>query len=193
MKGVKMANFDTAYAITQKKEGGYANNLKDRGGETFHGIARNFWPKWKGWTLIDAHRKKFPMGINDSRNWKIVDKILEAEPRLKSLVKAFYQANFWDDVEGDALRSQAVANILFDWAVNSGEGSPAKAIQRIVGAKVDGDIGPATAIKINAYPSQEALPTLLRSERVKMIKKIVQNDPTQSVFLNTWLSRAQSV
>lgn len=188
-----MANFDTAYTITQKKEGGYANNLKDRGGETFHGIARNFWPKWKGWTLIDVHRKKFPMGINDSRNWKIVDKILEAEPRLKDLVKVFYRANFWDDVEGDAIRSQAVANILFDWAVNSGEGSPAKAIQRIVGAKVDGDIGPATAIKINAYPSQEALPTLLRSERVKMIKKIVQNDPAQSVFLNTWLSRAQSV
>lgn len=188
-----MANFETAYAITQKQEGGYANNLKDRGGETFHGIARNFWPKWKGWVLIDAHRKKFPAAIHSPKNWKAVDEILKSEPRLKDLVKAFYRANFWDDVEGDRISSQSVANILFDWAVNSGEGSPAKSIQRIVGAKADGDIGPATAAKINAYPSQEALPALLRADRLKKIKTIVRNDPTQAVFLKTWTSRAQSV
>lgn len=188
-----MARFEIAYLITQKQEGGYANNLKDKGGETFHGIARNHWPQWKGWVLIDAHRKKFPAGIHDSRNWRLVNEILKAEPRLKELVESFYRANFWDDVEGDRISSQSVANILFDWAVNSGEGSPAKSIQRIVGAKADGDIGPATALKINAYPSQDALPSLLRSERIKKIKAIVQNDPSQSVFLRTWTSRAQSV
>jgi lysozyme family protein len=32
----------------------------------------------------------------------------------------------------------------FDWAVNSGSGRPAKAIQRAVGAKQDGRIGPMT-------------------------------------------------
>lgn len=188
-----MADFQRAYTITQKQEGGYANNLKDKGGETFHGIARNHWPKWKGWVLIDAHRTKFPMGIHDPHNWKVVDQILKAETRLPELAQSFYRANFWDDIEGDRISNQSVANILFDWAVNSGEGSPAKSIQRIVGAKADGDIGPTTAAKINAYPSQDALPSLLRAERLKKIKAIVQNDPTQAVFLRTWTSRAQSV
>jgi lysozyme family protein len=186
-----MAQFEVAYAKTSRNEGGYANNLKDRGGETFHGIARKFWPMWTGWVLIDAERSKFPSDIHNSKNWKQVDKVLESVPRLKELVRSFYKANFWDDIEGDRINSQEVANTLYDWAVNSGEGSPAKAIQRIVGATPDGDIGPATAAKINAYVNQASLPGMLREKRVQLVKEIVKNDPSQSVFLDNWVSRAQ--
>lgn len=186
-----MADFGIAYGRTSENEGGYAHHLKDRGGETFHGIARRYWPMWNGWELIDAHRSKFPRDIHSPASWRKVDKILEAEPRLKELVRRFYRVNFWDDIEGDRIDSQEVANILYDWAVNSGEGSPAKAVQRIVGAKVDGDIGPATVAKINAYPAQESLPALLRAERVKMVRDIVRRDPSQAVFLEGWIERAQ--
>lgn len=186
-----MAKFEVAYARTSKNEGGYANNLKDRGGETFHGIARKHWPKWTGWTLIDAQRSKFPKEIHSPKNWKHVDKILNEIPRLKELVRSFYKTNFWDDIEGDRINSQEVANTLYDWAVNSGEGSPAKAIQRIVGAIPDGDIGPATASKINTYPNQVALPSMLREKRVQLVKDIVKNDPSQIVFLKNWVERAK--
>src|SRR2546426_796362 len=49
-----MADFD--YALTQllKVEGGYANDPRDPGGETYKGISRVFWPNWSGWPLIDA-------------------------------------------------------------------------------------------------------------------------------------------
>ena len=187
-----MAQFEVAYAKTSRNEGGYANNLKDRGGETFHGIARKFWPMWTGWVLIDAERSKFPSDIHNYKNWKQVDKVLESVPRLKELVRSFYKANFWDDIEGDRISSQDVANTLYDWAVNSSEGSPAKAIQWIVGATQDGDIGPATAAKINAYPDQSNLLDLLRQKRVQFVKEIVKKNPTQIVFLDNWLARAKT-
>lgn len=187
-----MAEFIQGYLRTKGNEGGYANDINDRGGETLGGISRNNWPKWTGWVLVDAHRNQFPTDIHNPKNWKIVDSILQSEPRLVPLTESFYKANFWDDIEGDTIHSQEVANILFDWAVNSGEGSPARVIQNIVGAKPDGDIGPKTAAKINAYPAQEALPKLLRSERIKAIKVIVQNNPSQRVFMDTWLHRAQN-
>ena len=46
-------------------------------------------------------------------------------------------------VRGDDLPS-GVDWCAFDWAVNSGSGRPAKAIQRAVGATPDGAIGPRT-------------------------------------------------
>lgn len=187
-----MAEFEKAYEKTSKNEGGYANHLKDKGGETFHGIARKHWPKWTGWVLIDAERPKFPKEIHSPKNWKHVDKILNEIPRLKELIRSFYKSNFWDDIEGDRINSQEVANILYDWAVNSGEGSPAKNVQRVIGAKVDGDIGPATTAKINAYQDQISLVSRLRDERVRVVKEIVQRDPSQNVFLSNWIERAQN-
>lgn len=186
-----MAQFEIAYKRTSINEGGYANNLKDRGGETFHGISRKNWPLWKGWVLIDDQRHRFPADIHNPKNWKLVDKFLSEVPRLKELVRSFYKANFWDDIEGDRINSQEVANTIYDWAVNSGEGSPAKSIQRIVGATVDGDIGPATAAKINSYPDQSILPSMLREKRVQLVKEIVKNDPSQKVFLTNWVERAK--
>ena len=44
-----MADFKVAFAKTIRFEGGYVNHKADKGGETYKGIARNFWPKWKGW------------------------------------------------------------------------------------------------------------------------------------------------
>ena len=58
-------------------------------------------------------------------------------------VASLYKTEYWDKVRGDDLPS-GVDWAAFDWAVNSGSKRPAKAIQRIVGAKQDGAIGPKT-------------------------------------------------
>ena len=58
-------------------------------------------------------------------------------------VGPIYKKNYWDRVKGDHLPS-GVDWCAFDWAVNSGSGRPAKAIQRAVGATADGAIGPQT-------------------------------------------------
>jgi lysozyme family protein len=43
-----MASFQQADALTSQIKGGYANNKLNRGGETYTGVARNFWPKRAG-------------------------------------------------------------------------------------------------------------------------------------------------
>jgi len=58
-------------------------------------------------------------------------------------VAPIYKKNYWDRVKGDDLPS-GVDWACFDWAVNSGSGRPAKALQRCVGATPDGAIGPMT-------------------------------------------------
>ena len=58
-------------------------------------------------------------------------------------VAPIYKKNYWDRVKGDQLPS-GVDWCAFDWAVNSGSGRPAKAIQRAVGATQDGAIGNQT-------------------------------------------------
>ena len=57
-------------------------------------------------------------------------------------VAPIYKQNYWDRVRADDLPS-GVDWAVFDWQVNSGNRS-AKALQRNVGAKADGAVGPMT-------------------------------------------------
>jgi lysozyme family protein len=188
-----MAEFVIAKKKTGGNEGGYSNNPNDKGKETYDGISRVNWPKWSGWVLIDGAKTLpgFPQDLHAKDNWKIIDTYLAKIPRLDELVTAFYKVNFWDTICGDLIVSQDIANTLYDWEVNSGEGYPAKAIQILVGSVVDGDIGPNTVKKINAYPDQVGLLNDLRKSRVSFVKKIVIDDPSQAEFLDGWITRAQ--
>ena len=47
-----MAEFEQAYAPLRGFEGGWCNDVGDAGGETYGGIARNFFPHWQGWPSL---------------------------------------------------------------------------------------------------------------------------------------------
>ena len=104
-----MANFDLEYQKLDKTEGFYSNDKVDAGKETFRGIARAKNPSWKGWRIIDAHRKKkdFPGCLRNLEE-------------LETARKSFYKINYWDPVGGDVLIHQSIAGQLFDMAVNKG-------------------------------------------------------------------------
>lgn len=104
-----MANFDKAWAVTAKNEGGYANDPNDNGGETYSGIARNYWPNWLGWHWLDA--------------WKVVHgrpKDNQTFSEMANDVISFYKEHFWDKVMGDKIINQDVATEIFDSSVNMG-------------------------------------------------------------------------
>ena len=115
------SNFDECLAMLLEHEGGYVNSKHDRGGMTNLGVTRRVYEDW-----VDR-------------------KVTEQEMRdlTPDDVAPIYKKNYWDRVKGDYLPS-GVDWCAFDWAVNSGSGRPAKAIQRAVGAKVDGAIGKQT-------------------------------------------------
>lgn len=62
--------------------------------------------------------------------------------------KKIYWHDYWMPLNADRL-SSALAEYLFDYAVNSGVGTAAKALQRAVGAQPDGKIGPKTLALVN--------------------------------------------
>jgi len=87
-------------------EGGYSLLKIDRGGETFMGISRRYWPSWMGWNLVDK-LKASPEELSKS-------------VELKVFAQDFYKANFWDRFVGDEIPDQEIANELFDTSVNLG-------------------------------------------------------------------------
>ena len=65
-------------------------------------------------------------------------------------IKAFYKANYWDKVCGDKLKSQNIANILFDTAVLEGYVAAIKRAQNIVGITANEVMNEELLTKLNA-------------------------------------------
>ena len=114
-------NFDKCLEMLLEHEGGYVNNVNDRGGMTNLGVTKRVYDEWIGRESTEQ----------------------EMRDLTPDDVAPIYKKNYWDRVKGDQLPS-GVDWCAFDWAVNSGSGRPAKAIQRAVGATQDGAIGNQT-------------------------------------------------
>lgn len=175
-----MAEFIIAYSNTAKWEGGYVNDPDDKGGETYAGISRKNWPNWEGWKIIDRYKEKasIPKGHVFDTQFIYVE------------VQEFYRTNFWGKIKGDQINNQAIANILYDQFVNSGYRA-VEAMQKVVGVKADGLIGPATLSAINGG-CQENIFNKFKALREKFYRDIVARNPSQSKFLNGWLNRLNS-
>ena len=147
-----MANFKTAYKKTGGYEGFYANVSGDRGGETYCGIARVFWPNWKGWKIVDQFKKDNGGSIKPRTEIK--------NPELTELVESFYKTNFWNVVGGDNIEDQKVANTLYDFGVNSGQSRSIKNIQKVLGLPETGKISKGLIEMIN-----DPLDNLIKNEK----------------------------
>ena len=99
-----MAQFSAALLVVLAHEGGYGNDPKDSGGETYKGIARNRQAQWAGWSLVDVYKQKPGFPAN-----------LEKSPVLQTEVSKFYKTSFWDVLLGDQIVNQAVAESIFDF------------------------------------------------------------------------------
>jgi lysozyme family protein len=87
---------------------------------------------------------------------------------------------------------EAVAVIHFDGCVNHGPGRARKFLQQSVNAAVDGLIGNKTLDALAATPEEEIINNLSHI-RIQFYKDIVNNDPSQSKFINGWLNRISEV
>ena len=120
-------NFDKCLKMLLHHEGGYVNHPKDPGGETNLGVTKRVYEKWGG--------------TKDMKDLTVED------------VAPIYKKEYWDRCKCDDLES-GVDWVVFDWAVNSGTGRSAKAIQKICGAAQDGAIGPKTLALIGKQDTQ---------------------------------------
>ena len=167
-----MADFGPAFEKMIHDEGGYqlTDIPGDRGGMTYAGIARNPNPDWPGWPLVD--RKEFGGS-------------------LTSMVREFYRQRFWNVIRGDELRSQEIAETIFNFGVNTGTRVAVKLAQLIVGATPDGAVGDKTVEKFNSV-EPEAFRKSYALAKITRYADICNKNRSQSKFLLGWINRTLS-
>lgn len=187
-----MANFDEAYDITLGHEGGYTNDPVDVGGETYKGVARRYYPDWRGWEIIDDAKSinNFPNNLRGNTN-------------LDKMIKTFYKKLYWNLFWGDDIPNQEVANEMFDTGVNMGVGRAVKYLQK--GLNVlnrnqknyrdiveDGGFGNNTMTALNQYLSVDDASFLLKVMNILQGMHYIDymtKSPTQERFARGWLKR----
>ncbi len=184
-----MADFLIAYNKTGKIEGLWSNDKDDSGGETVFGIARNYWPNWSGWKIIDEQKSKhnFPKNISD------------VEDKIEPLVYQFYKTKFWDVIKGDFLLDQNIANELYDTGVNFGIKRAIEFAQEACNLlnnsgklyaeiDVDGKFGDATLKTINSHPHKDTLFKVLNLLQGEAYINICRKNRTQEKYLRGWVN-----
>lgn len=102
-----------------------------------------------------------------------------------------YFKNYWLAGKCDKLPYN-IALIHFDGCINHGVGRASRFLQRAVGAVEDGQIGPATLRAIATASPQKVVESISHN-RSKFYNSIVQNDPSQKMFLAGWTRRINEV
>lgn len=134
-------NFDQAFDTLLKHEGGFVDHPDDPGGATRFGI-----------TEAVAREVGYR---GDMRDLPI------------ALAARIYRERYWDAVRAEQLPAQ-VRYVVFDAAVNSGVGQAARWLQRAVGVRDDGVIGPQTLAAV-AQHNPEALTRRFLSQRLRFM------------------------
>ena len=123
------ADFALAYAPVAKWEGGWCHDFGDKGGETYCGCARNFFPNEPIWPVIDR-AKSHP---SYKQGKAAFSAHLASIPSLPGCIKGWYRKEWWDKLQLGQL-DQIVANELFEQAVNLGAGGMGRSLQRLCNA-----------------------------------------------------------
>lgn len=132
--------FNVALPILLREEGGFVNDPHDPGGMTNLGVTRDTWQHWVGHYPSDA----------------------EMHALTPALVAPLYRAHYWNAVHGDSL-PVGLALCVFDFGVNAGPGRASEYLQKVVGAPVDGSIGPQTLAYVNQAVAHRGLPAVIRA------------------------------
>ncbi len=192
-----MADFEIAFGITNGNEGGWQNDPQDNGNApvlgTYRGIASKMQPTWKGWPTVKAAIANMTVqphyGSSAYYAWvKTLNGVLAANTALQYMVRDFYRVSFWDVNRLGDLKSQEVANKVYDSGVNQGTGTAAIMLQKCLGVNADGGIGPVT---INAANKMDGatLAAAFKTARIAKYQRIVAANPQDAQYLDNWISR----
>ncbi len=133
------ARFLPCLSIVLRHEGGFSNDPQDPGGATMMGITRATLAEWRG-EAVTAEE---------------VRALTEEEAR------EIYRARYWNVLRCDDL-PPGIDLMVFDFGVNAGPGAAARMLQRAVGVRADGAIGPVTLAAARAADAVAAIDRMAR-------------------------------
>jgi lysozyme family protein len=154
-------NFDEALKILLPIEGGYVNDPKDKGGETNYGITK---------AVADKHGYKGSM-----------------KDIPLTVVQEIYLKQYWVPIRGDDLPSQ-IQYAVFDAAVNSGVFQSVRWLQRVIGVKEDGILGPVTLGAVKTHDPEKLLRAIV-ARRIVFLTKL----DGWKVFGQGWMVRISKI
>lgn len=168
-----MANFNIAYQLVAKAEGGYQSSPEDSGNYNSLGeLVGTNWgisaPTYEGW-IGRAPTKKDMLNMS------------------KSTAEEIYHKKFWAAIRGDQINDQDVANIFFDGVVNHGR-TGVKIMQSVLNVPQDGIVGPGTIGQLNAQPPAKVY-VQYREARKAFYYDLVNRKRSLGIFLQGWLNR----
>lgn len=165
-----MASFPLFINRLLRCEGGFVNHPNDYGKCTNKGIT------------LGVFQSHYGSGVNCEDLKTLTDE----------QASKIYKSDYWDVCKADKIKSQRIANLLVDFAVNSGCKTAIKALQRVLGVSVDGVIGNQTLSALNAFSDDSFVYDAFMDERKEFYYRIVARDESQEVFLEGWLNRLKS-
>ncbi|CAK7259109.1 MULTISPECIES: glycoside hydrolase family 108 protein [unclassified Shinella] len=148
-------------------EGGYVNHPKDPGGATNRGVTQR---------VYDDYRRRNGLPVRSVRQ-------LNETERL-----AIYRGSYWHPIKGDQL-PPGVGYVVYDGAVNSGVAQSVKWLQRALGVKVDGMIGPTTLAAVCDHPDHDKLIAAICERRMAFLRAL----KTWPTFGKGWTRRVNEV
>jgi lysozyme family protein len=164
------AAFEAALPFVLRWEGGFVDHPNDPGGRTNKGVTQKVYDDW---------RRRQGLAQRDV-------KMIEHDEVL-----AIYESGYWIPPRCDLLERQ-LDLVQFDTAVNMGVGRAVKFLQQALECPVDGDFGPGTERAVaNCDPGN----TIVKycDAREAFYRRIVENKPSQAVFLKGWMNRLNSL
>lgn len=159
------ARFLSCLAQVLRHEGGFSNDPQDPGGATMMGITRATLAEWRG----------EPVDVEDVRS------LTEEEAR------EIYRARYWNPLRCDSLPA-GIDLMVFDFGVNAGPGAAARMLQRAVGVRADGAIGPMTLAAARAADPVACIDRMarLREDHYRALATFPR-------FGRGWLRRTEAV
>jgi len=158
------ANFFKSLEMVLHHEGGFVDHKDDPGGATNKGITHKTYADFLGRPLED---------VNELKNIP------------EDHIQLIYKKGYWDKIKGDELPS-GLDFCVFDWAVNSGPGRAAKALQKAVMVSQDGVIGPMTLEAVKEYDSAVLIESITGYR-----EEFYRNLSTFETFGKGWLRRTK--
>lgn len=131
---------------------------------TYAGIYRETNPNWPGWQYID-----------------------KGEQPPFFLVRDFYYNNYYKPFED--IQNEKIKALLFETAVNIGVRQTIKLMQRVLGVKADGILGPQTLKAINSVSPEDFIKDFALA-RIAFYTGLANRDPREyGIYLRGWINR----
>ena len=160
-----LSNWDNAFKLMLKSEGGFVNHPSDPGGMTNLGVTKATWENWVGRESDEAEMR----GLTPEK------------------VEPLYKNKYFDAVRGDEL-PMGLDYLMFDFAVNAGAGRAIKTLQTAVDVTPDGGFGPMTMAAVQATDPVDLI------ERFSQAKEdFYRSLTTFATFGKGWLNRVADV